>query len=557
MKAWRDLFPNHILDRGWDYYESGNICEVQTTTDGFKAEVEGTQDYHVRIRLQENRIVDLSCDCPYADGGSYCKHMAAVLYAVESDWEDGEEDISDRIKGAKKELKDLIEGIPAEEAKQLLFELAWNDNALKNRILTQYAPVTLQQIVRLKNQVDEIGYKYSDRYGFVDYYQASAYMNALCVFLGDCIPVLMKKGHHMDAFEIVNCVFHEVGNRDMDDSDGTSEVIGDMCYEYWQEILEVCSEEEEKELMQWFMEHRENYVIDYMEDYIYDFLSNEFEDEELLRLKMKDLDQKIEIMKEKSESGQTYSAYYGWVSNILERIQIMEKLNYTQEEIKNYRNQFRRFHEIRELEIAEYIEAQDYENAIRVLKESKVLDKNHKGLLNNYSKQLMELYKKANKQVEYKDELLKYIFEEGFLNIEHIMQLKAVCEQEEWEAYRERLLAAEISEQVKWELLEKEGLYRRLFEKVTENSSIYVLDKYEAVLKKHFPEEVRDVYIRYVNAAMYRASARNLYRDAVEYLKKIRTYPEGERLAQEIADSWKREYKRRTAMVEELKNAGF
>lgn len=26
----------------------------------------------------------LSCDCPYAEDGNYCKHMAAVLYACES-----------------------------------------------------------------------------------------------------------------------------------------------------------------------------------------------------------------------------------------------------------------------------------------------------------------------------------------------------------------------------------------------------------------------------------------------------------------------------------------
>lgn len=558
MKAWRDLFQNHILDRGWDYYESGCVQDVQTTTGGFESDVEGTEDYHVKIRLQEKRIVNMSCECPYAEDGNHCKHMAAVLYAIENDWGDGESDLFDRIKDAQKELKDVIELISAEEMKQLLFELAWNDDTLKNRILTQYAPITPHQIVRLKNQVDEIGYKYSDRRGFVDYYHASKYTNALYAFLEDHIPTLMKKGHHMDAFEIVNSVFCEIGNRDMDDSGDQSGYIANRCYEYWLQILELCNEAEKRQLRQWFLTHRENYVIDYIEDYIEDFLLNEFQDEELLHLRMADLDKNIASMEEKSESGRTYSAYYGWTSNILERIQVMEKLNYSQKEIREYRNQFRKFHEIRELEIAEYIEAKDYENAIKVLKESKTLDSDYKRLTEKYTKQLIEIYKLTNKQAEYKDALVEYIFESIYSDtITYMMQLKEMCVESEWEAYREQFLASKISDQIKMELLKTEGLYRRLWEKVHESKSIYVLDRYEDVLKKHFPEEIRDTYINYVKNAMDRASARNLYRDLTEYLKKIKRYPDGARLAQAIADEWKREYKRRSAMVDELKKAGF
>ena len=46
-------------------------------------------------------------------------------------------------------------------------------------------------------------------------------------------------------------------------------------------------------------------------------------------------------------------------------------------------------------------------------------------------------------------------------------------------------------------------------------------------------------------------------KDLVKYLKKISRYPEGQRLAQEISDSWKREYKKRSAMIDELNRAGF
>ena len=29
-------------------------------------------------------IEDMLCDCPYAEDGNYCKHMAAVLFAVDA-----------------------------------------------------------------------------------------------------------------------------------------------------------------------------------------------------------------------------------------------------------------------------------------------------------------------------------------------------------------------------------------------------------------------------------------------------------------------------------------
>lgn len=47
------------------------------------------------------------------------------------------------------------------------------------------------------------------------------------------------------------------------------------------------------------------------------------------------------------------------------------------------------------------------------------------------------------------------------------------------------------------------------------------------------------------------------YRKSIRYLKKIVGYPDAKRLAQEIADEWRKEYKRRSALLDELKKAGF
>jgi hypothetical protein len=53
------------------------------------------------------------------------------------------------------------------------------------------------------------------------------------------------------------------------------------------------------------------------------------------------------------------------------------------------------------------------------------------------------------------------------------------------------------------------------------------------------------------------ASKRSHYISLMKYLKKIRTFPEGKNYAHEIANKWKIQYKRRPAMQDELRRAGF
>ena len=83
------------------------------------------------------------------------------------------------------------------------------------------------------------------------------------------------------------------------------------------------------------------------------------------------LDEKIVKFQKENYSGDSYSAYYGMVNNIITRICLMEELSYSKQEIKEYRQKYRNFSEIRKMEIQEYLSDKKYEEAIAVLKESK------------------------------------------------------------------------------------------------------------------------------------------------------------------------------------------
>ena len=82
MLQWQHLFSAAILQRGREYYKKNKVRSLIQDGDLYYASVEGTEEYEVQIRIQGDRVEFMSCECPYAQDGSRCKHMAATLYEI-------------------------------------------------------------------------------------------------------------------------------------------------------------------------------------------------------------------------------------------------------------------------------------------------------------------------------------------------------------------------------------------------------------------------------------------------------------------------------------------
>ena len=76
------MFSSKILERGYDYWAEGLVSDVLSTEDGYEAIVSGSYNYEVEIIVDDDEVLEMYCDCPYAEEGRYCKHMAAVLYEL-------------------------------------------------------------------------------------------------------------------------------------------------------------------------------------------------------------------------------------------------------------------------------------------------------------------------------------------------------------------------------------------------------------------------------------------------------------------------------------------
>ena len=82
--------------RGYDYFKEGNvISHIQLSDFEYEGEVQGTNKtpYHVMINTKHPK--SSSCDCPFANGNTICKHMVALFFAVSpedlKDYEDWSE----------------------------------------------------------------------------------------------------------------------------------------------------------------------------------------------------------------------------------------------------------------------------------------------------------------------------------------------------------------------------------------------------------------------------------------------------------------------------------
>ena len=559
MSDWKDLFQEHILDRGESYYFDGAVLELHKTEHGYHGVVEGTEDYEVDIEMEGGRICEMYCSCPYAEGGNNCKHMAAVLFEIE---EQSEEDILTEETcqdDQEQEVEEIIERIPEEELRSFVKGIAAQDSEIRNILMTRYAvKIDEKQMDRLKQGIGQLVWEYGDRSGYIDYRNAWDFCWALENYLEDKVDTLIDRKYYWQAFELTNYVFGTIGNIDIDDSDGGTAQVANACYDKWKEILENCSEEEKNEMFSWFMSHLScDYVVDYMEDYMEDFLTHEFQNREILEKMLKDLDKRIEMQTSSTDCGSTWSARYGYENNIIKRLELMERLDFPAEKIREYRRQHWRFSTVRELEIQENLDNGNLDEAIRILQESKILDKEYPGLVAQYSEQLISIYETQTDKEAYKKELLYYVFECLQNNLVHIYKLKEVCTDKEWEDYREQILKNPKNYNILYPFMEKEGMYEPMLECLKKETFIYNLDRYEKVLKEKFPEQVRDIYISYLHHEVERAGNRKRYRELMKYLKKIRRYPGGKEKASEIAENWRAVYYRRTAMMDEMRKAGF
>ena len=571
---WKKLFATHILERGYDYYCDGAVENMEVGHDDIQADVVGTEDYEVEISLNDGEVTDMYCSCPYAAGGNNCKHMAAVLYEWTADIMDEDEpedmdddedaEYSDLFKPAvtvcdyKKKsvaVEKLVSSAESDLVQAFLVSVLVEDKKLLLRfrnMVNKYA--TKEDVEDYFEQIDEIADRYLGRDHFINYYQAYDFMSELEEIIDKDVRRMIDNGSHISAFHVMNHMFVLLGNVDMDDSGGETSMLAEQIYQLWLELLTKVNAQDKRKMFIWFTTHMDGSVIDYLEEYIEQIIMEEFKEPEYEQDKLSFMEEMIERA-EKKDSG--WSRDYAVGKWTVTYLKILEEKNAPEDQLEEICKKYWNNSAVRRYCIDRYFERKDYDRVLQVLDESIKLDKAYQGLVLEYNQKKKEIYRLQGNKSAYIEQLWKLVLEQSAGNLDFYKELKAQYSEEEWLTKREELFKKLPANAHIDRMYKEEKLYDRLMKEILSTGSISTLERYEKDLRSEFPHEIRDMYADYVRGAIGNTSNRKQYRFLVTNLRKIRRYDGGKELAMAIAATWKQEYKRRPALMDELGKAGF
>lgn len=571
---WQKLFASHILERGYDYYCDGAVENIEIGRDDLRADVVGTEDYEVEISLNDGKVTDMYCSCPYAAGGNNCKHMAAVLYEWTADIMDEDEpedtDNEDMDDDADAESMDLFE--PAvtvcdykkkSAAVEKLVTSAERD--IVQAFLVSVLAEDKKLLLRFRNmvnkcatnedvedyfeQIDEIADRYLGRDHFINYYQAYDFMLELEEIIDKDVRRMIDNGSHISAFHVMNHIFVLLGNVDMDDSGGETSMLAEQIYQLWLELLTKVNAQDKRKMFIWFTTHMDGSVIDYLEEYIEQIIMEEFKEPEYEQDKLSFMEEMIEKA-EKKDSG--WSRDYAVGKWTVTYLKTLEEKNAPEDQLEEICKKYWNNSGVRRYYIDRYFEKKEYDRVLQVLDESIELDKAYRGQVLEYNQKKKEIYRLQGNKSAYIEQLWKLVLEQSAGDLDIYKELKAQYSEKEWLIKREELFKKLPANAHIDRLYKEEKLYDRLLAYVLKSSGLYAVQSYENVLKKEYPKQILSKYQGEVNKMASCTGNRKHYADLVALLRRMKQIKGGSEIVETIVEEWKIKYRNRPAMMDEL-----
>lgn len=571
---WQKLFASHILERGYDYYCDGAVENIEIGRDDLRADVVGTEDYEVEISLNDGKVTDMYCSCPYAAGGNNCKHMAAVLYEWTADIMDEDEpedtDNEDMDDDADAESMDLfepavtvcdykkksaaVEKLVTSAERDIVQAFLVSVLAEDKKLLLRFRNMvnkcaTKEDVEDYFEQIDEIADRYLGRDHFINYYQAYDFMLELEEIIDKDVRRMIDNGSHISAFHVMNHIFVLLGNVDMDDSGGETSMLAEQIYQLWLELLTKVNAQDKRKMFIWFTTHMDGSVIDYLEEYIEQIIMEEFKEPEYEQDKLSFMEEMIEKA-EKKDSG--WSRDYAVGKWTVTYLKTLEEKNAPEDQLEEICKKYWNNSGVRRYYIDRYFEKKEYDRVLQVLDESIELDKAYRGQVLEYNQKKKEIYRLQGNKSAYIEQLWKLVLEQSAGDLDIYKELKAQYSEKEWLIKREELFKKLPANAHIDRLYKEEKLYDRLLTYVLKSSGLYAVQSYENVLKKEYPKQILSKYQDEVNKMASCTGNRKHYADLVALLRRMKQIKGGSEIVETIVEEWKIKYRNRPAMMDEL-----
>lgn len=559
---WEKLFAPHILARGYDYFCDDAVEHMEVSEDFVRASVLGTGEYGVEISLINGEVSDMYCSCPYAEDGSNCKHMAAVLYEWSSDMQDEivaetentELFVSSYAQEGYKKKREAVEKLLTVADRDVLASFLTDILMDNEKLLVRFHNIVngeamKEDVKRYKKQVDAVVNRHLGRDRFINYYETNNFISELEEFIDEDVRRMIDNSDYECAFELLNYILTTIGNVDMDDSDGGTGMLADRIYQFWIELLSKVTTQDKEKMFVWFTNHLDGSIIDYLEEYIEQIIMDEFKESKYRQDKLTFIEQMIE----KSDSKESdWSKSYSVGKWALRYLELLSEDGKSEQICIDFCKKYWKYSSVRRYYIDLCMRKRDYENAIRVLDESILLDRDYRGLVSEYSVKKKEIYLQQGNKEAYINQLWKLVLEHEAGNLDLYKELKKQYTLEEWVVQREEIFKHLPKYAHIERLYKEEKLYDRLLGFVLQSNGLYALQEYEGILKKDYPEQLLIKYETEVNKMAAYTSDRKNYKQLVSLLRRMQKMKGGSKIVEDISEQWKTKYKNRRAMMDEL-----
>ena len=559
---WRGLFAAHILERGYRYYQDGAVTILNTEDDWVHAEVEGSELYEVDIELNGAIVEDMTCTCPYAEDGNNCKHMAAVLYALERggllpDYS-ADEKLKSHRNSAKQDkptaiqssIEQLVQHAEERVVRSFLTVVLEQDKRLAGlfqQILNDSGTNVNQELYRAK--AERIFDTYMDYDGYMNYHEAWEFSIELTAFLDNDVARLMRNQSYSAVWEFTVYIFEEVAQQEMDDSAGGLQMIADSCMALWDALAQQSGNSLKQKMYRWCIDWLQESDYEYFDDVVRDFWKTGFQEKDFLQQKLDFALQQLNRAEQQKDGWRKEYQTEQWLQEYFELLQETED---DAEQLQVLYEQYWKLPMVRAFYVNACMKNRNYANAEKALKDGLILDVNKRGLIQEHQLKLKEIYQNTGRREEYLQILWDLNTRYLPVDLAVFRELKKQYSAEEWLVKREKLFRMLPSNADMARLYKEEKLYDKLLCEVTKASGLSLLQLYEKDLKKRYPIEILHKYTEELQQMAQYASERKRYRELVELLRQMKTIEGGTAVVEQIATDWRVQYKRRPAMMEEL-----
>jgi hypothetical protein len=552
----KQIIPAQILSRGRDYVRQGQILDLSFDEEElvWEAQVEGTNLYDVRIELQSNGSLNSWCTCPY-DMGEHCKHVAAVLYAIEEAFPD-QLGTKPRKRSAKRQtrhdkLRQRLEKASREQLVSILLELTQSDRELLNQLLIHLdagdaKPMDYRRVVK-----DALRAGRGD-YGFLDYTGSNRAGRKLGELL-DQAAAWRNAGEMDKAIGVYQAVIDEtvpaIGHAD--DSSG---ILGDCINQAVEGLSETAAAQSDagREALFTYCLDRARRKEFHGWDWGWDLLAIA---EKLVStpshraLFTSALDEIETDISKPSEGG--YISDYGLEQIALFRLALIDRFD-GEDASRQFLLANAHLDRVRMEFIERCIKRGELEEAMRQIQAGIASSQQRSlpGLTHQYHALRVKLLQQQGDKTGVIEGARALWLDGG--DEDNFELLHKMIPAPEWSAFVEGLIKdIRRSEQLAW-LYAHENRWRDLMTLVqTDRQGGWLMNSYRDQLELRFPDDVAALYEKMVDEILVGASGRGGYKQAVAYLRQMKKIGQTAR-AEALVQRIRTQYANRPALLDEL-----